>query len=160
MAGTILVVDDNAMFGALVVRYLTRGTPYNGRWVQSGKKALEANREMAFVLFIFDYHLPDTTGIELADHLHQLAGRETIPTILLSAAYPSADLEAQLTIRTIAGMSKPFAGIAPNMGGRRREMWYPKTRRVRWAKHSRPTRKNSSNKLFSYLKPVERVKRK
>jgi hypothetical protein len=26
----------------------------------------------------------------------------------LSAAYPSADLEAQLTIRTIAGMSKPF----------------------------------------------------
>ena len=108
MAGTILVVDDNAVFGALVVHYLTRGTPYNVRWVQTGKKALEANREMAFVLFILDYHLPDTPGIELADHLHQLAGRETIPAILLSAAYPSADLEAQLTIRTIAGMSKPF----------------------------------------------------
>jgi hypothetical protein len=31
-----------------------------------------------------------------------------IPTILLSAAYPSADLEAQLAPRNIPGMSKPF----------------------------------------------------
>ncbi len=108
MAGTILVVDDNAMFGALSVHVLTRGTPYNVRWVQTGKKALEANRETTFVLFILDYHLPDTTGLELADHLHQLPGRETIPTILLSAAYPCAELEAPLAIRNIAGMSKPF----------------------------------------------------
>src|SRR5260370_33083950 len=96
------------MFGALIVHFLTRDTQYNVRWVQTGKKALEANREMTFSLFILDYHLPDTTGLELADHLHQLAGRETIPTILLSAAYPSAELEAQLAIRNIAGMSKPF----------------------------------------------------
>lgn len=108
MAETILVVDDNAMYGALVVYFLTRDTPYHIRWVQTGKKALQANREMTFLLFILDYHLPDTTGLELADHLHQLAGRETIPTILLSAAYPSADLEAQLAIRHITGMSKPF----------------------------------------------------
>jgi len=108
MAGTILVVDDNAMYGALIVHFLTRETPYHVRWVQTGKKALEANREMAFVLFILDYHLPDTIGIALADQLHQIPGRETIPTILLSAAYPSADLEAPLTIRHIAGMSKPF----------------------------------------------------
>src|SRR5258708_33535143 len=109
MAGTILVVDDNAMYGALVVHYLTRGTPYNVRWVQTVKKALEANREMGFVLLSLDYHLPDTTGIELADHLHQLAGRETIPTILLYAPYPSSDPEAQLTIRTIASIRKPSA---------------------------------------------------
>jgi CheY-like chemotaxis protein len=108
MAGTILIVDDNAMFGALIVHFLTRDTPYNVRWVKTGKKAFEANREMTFILFILDYHLPDTTGLELADHLHQLAGRKTIPTILLSAAYPSAELEAQLAIRHIAGMGKPF----------------------------------------------------
>lgn len=108
MAGTILVVDDNAMFGALIVHFLTRDTPYNVRWVQTGKKALEANREMTFVLFLLDYHLPDTTGLELADHLHRLAGRETIPTILLSAAYPSVEIETQLAIRNIAGMRKPF----------------------------------------------------
>jgi CheY-like chemotaxis protein len=108
MTGTILVVDDATMDGILIIHFLTCDTPYNVRWVQTGKEALEANREMTFVLFILDYHLPDTTGPVLADHLHQLAGRETIPTILLSAAYPSAELEAQLTIRNIAGMSKPF----------------------------------------------------
>jgi hypothetical protein len=51
-------------------------------------------------------------------------------------------------------------GIDPNMGGRRREMWYAKTRRVRWVNHNRPTQKNLSSKLFSCLKPVGRVKHK
>src|SRR5260370_42080381 len=57
-------------------------------------------------------------------------------------------------------IARVLHGIAPNMGGRRREMWYAKTRRVRWVKHNRPTRKNLSSKLFNSLKPVEKVKHK
>jgi CheY-like chemotaxis protein len=56
-------------------------------------------------LFLFDYHLPDMTGLQLYDQLHAQKEFEHIPAILMSAQLPGG---AELESRQVLGLSKPF----------------------------------------------------
>ncbi|HEX4206023.1 MAG TPA: response regulator, partial [Ktedonobacteraceae bacterium] len=47
-------------------------------------------------------------GLALYDQLHRGAGQEMVPALLLSANLPNRELEAQLSLRKIRGMGKPF----------------------------------------------------
>ncbi|HEU5378931.1 MAG TPA: response regulator [Ktedonobacteraceae bacterium] len=108
MGGTILFVEDHLFSAKLTIHLLEQRMSYHLWWVQTGLEAEQVTETMNPVLFLLDYRLPDCTGLQLADRLHALAGRETIPILLLSADLPDKDLEEQLHVRQIIGMRKPF----------------------------------------------------
>ncbi|MEM9302705.1 MAG: response regulator transcription factor [Pseudomonadota bacterium] len=63
---------------------------------ETGKALRDALRKKAFDLFVLDWHLPDTTGIETLDWLKSHYA-ETIPVIFLTVRDAEPDIVAALT---------------------------------------------------------------
>jgi len=101
---TILVAEDDVEIGAMLVMVISQETPYEALLVRSAKEVMRTVQEMTPVLFLFDYHLPSMTGIQLYDQLHTNTELAAIPTIMLSANLPMRELEK----RYILGLKKPF----------------------------------------------------
>ncbi|MBV9232279.1 MAG: response regulator [Chloroflexi bacterium] len=108
MEGIILVVDDDPLYGKLLASLLLRNTPHQVWVVQTGNQALKAAQEITPILLLLDYQLPDMTGIKLYDLLHEIAGQESVPAIMLSADLPNQELEELLLARKMIGMNKLF----------------------------------------------------
>ncbi|TMC16578.1 MAG: response regulator [Chloroflexi bacterium] len=106
MTDTILLVEDSPFYGELLTAFLSRETSYHLWWVQTGHAALQVAEKIVPVLFLLDYRLPDIDGLTLSDRLHAIAGRETIPTLMLSSDLPDAELEARLATHNIVGLGK------------------------------------------------------
>ena len=106
MEDTILVVDDDPFYGNLLVSILSRNMLYQMRVVQTGSQALKVAQEITPILLLLDYQLPDMTGIKLYDQLHDIAGWELVPAIMLSSELPNQELEEQLLLRDMIGMNK------------------------------------------------------
>lgn len=106
MTDTILLVEDSPFYGELLTAWLSRHTPYHVWWVQSGHTALHVAMEIVPILFVLDYRLPDIDGVTLSDHLHAIAGRESIPTLMLSSELPDPELETKLVAHHIVGLGK------------------------------------------------------
>ncbi len=104
MNKTVLIVEDDDEIGKMLVLLLSLETPYQVRLVHSGKEALWAVKEISPVLFLFDYYLPQMTGIQLYDQLHARKEWETVPAIMMSANLPVTELQK----RHIPGIAKPF----------------------------------------------------
>jgi CheY-like chemotaxis protein len=100
----ILLVEDDANIGEVLVQAITQETPYLAVLVADGLEALHAVQEIKPNLLILDYHLPRMNGIELYDRLHAIEELAHIPAIMMSARLPYKDLEK----RDILGMSKPI----------------------------------------------------
>jgi CheY-like chemotaxis protein len=108
MEQSILVVEDTPFYGRLMVYLLSCQNLYQTQWANTGHQALLLAQQSVPLLFLLDYRLPDMTGIALYDRLHALVKRERVPALLLSADFPSREIEEQLTLRKISGMRKPF----------------------------------------------------
>ena len=104
MDKTVLIVEDDDEIGKMLVLLLSLETPYHVRLVHSGREALWAMKEIRPVLFLFDYYLPQMTGIELYDQLHACKEWEAVPIIMMSANLPTPELKK----RHIVGIAKPF----------------------------------------------------
>lgn len=103
---TVLVVEDDQCLLKLLTDLLTDERYYVLR-AASARQALRvvAQAEELPQLFLFDYNLGETTGLELYDYLHARAGFKDIPAILVSADLPEQD---ELDRRSIVGMRKPY----------------------------------------------------
>lgn len=101
---TILVVDDDADIGEILVLAFQQETSYRGLWVSDGFQALNIISEIRPDLLLLDYQLPYMNGIDLYDHLHALPGFEHTPGIMMSAQLPKQDIKK----RALVGISKPF----------------------------------------------------
>ena len=101
---TILVVEDDESTGEVLTLAISQETPYSPLLVRNGQDALQAIRKHELGLLILDYLLPDTTGIELYDHIYKIKEGKVVPTILMSATHPSEDI----TSRDILLIEKPF----------------------------------------------------
>ncbi len=73
-------------------------------WALTAHDAFRLVRDSTPALFLFDYHLPSMTGLQLYDQLYALPRFKTIPAILMSASLPRAELKR----RGILGLDKPF----------------------------------------------------
>ena len=104
MNKTVLIVEDDDEIGKMLVLLLSLETPYQVRLVHSGIEALWAVKEISPVLFLFDYYLPQMTGIQLYDQLHARQEWEAVPAIMMSANLPVSELKK----RHIVGLAKPF----------------------------------------------------
>jgi CheY-like chemotaxis protein len=102
---TILVVEDDASIGELLLEALSQETPYSVILAVDDLEALKIVRDHHPNLFILDYHLPHMNGLELYDLLHTMQGLEDVPTILTSAHLPG---EKEIARRPMAKMDKPL----------------------------------------------------
>lgn len=100
---TILIVEDDAAVGELLVQVITQETPHRAILVADSSRAFNIIEYLNPDLFLLDYHLPGMTGIELYDRLHATEGLEHTPAILLTAGV----LEHDFRRRKLVGMSKP-----------------------------------------------------
>ena len=100
---TILIVEDEAALGELLVQTILLETPHRAILVADASRAFNIIGHTKPDLFLLDFHLPLMNGIELFDRLHATKELEHIPAILLTAGV----LEHDIRRRKIVGMSKP-----------------------------------------------------
>ncbi|GCE10231.1 response regulator [Tengunoibacter tsumagoiensis] len=101
---TVLVVEDDANIGEVLVEAITQETDMLAILVSDGFEALKVVKSIKPNLFILDYQLPRMNGIELYDQLHAHEELTNIPALMMSARLPQKELEK----RHIFGMNKPI----------------------------------------------------
>ncbi|GAC1366921.1 MAG: response regulator transcription factor [Ktedonobacteraceae bacterium] len=100
----ILIVEDDASIGDVIVQAIQTETPYQATLVTDGFQALRIVRNIKPQLFVLDYLLPSMNGLELYDNLHATEGLEHIPALFMSANAPTSELEK----RRVYYIRKPF----------------------------------------------------
>jgi DNA-binding response OmpR family regulator len=100
----ILHVDDH-QDTRLMMAALLQDRGYGVLTAGSVSEALELAKDITFDLYILDVRLPDGTGVELCQKLHET--RPGIPILYYSAYGDSAEVESALAICGDAYLKKP-----------------------------------------------------
>jgi CheY-like chemotaxis protein len=100
----ILIVEDEAAIGDLLVETISRETPHRAILVADSTRAFDVIKRIKPNLVLLDYHLPGMNGLELYDQLRSIEGLEQLPAILMTAGVLQYDMRR----RKIVGMSKPI----------------------------------------------------
>lgn len=100
----ILIVEDDAAIGAFLQQLIEEEMPYTSIVVSDGPSALEKARQIHPCLFLLDYRLPGMNGVELYDHLQNMAESKGVPAIMMSATLPTEELRK----RGIYPLRKPM----------------------------------------------------
>ena len=103
-AKTILVVEDSLFIRHMLDKMMNIETPYQPIFATTCAEALEIVGIIKPHLFLFDYQLPDMSGLELYDKLHAKKALKHIPAIIMSSELPRQEIEK----RNILGVEKPF----------------------------------------------------
>ncbi len=101
---TILVVDDNVYMRLMLEKMMHSNTHYHAIIVSNCTEALEIAEIIKPDLFLFDYQMPDMSGLEIYDKLHAKKALKNVPAIIMSSALPQIEIEK----RNILGVEKPF----------------------------------------------------
>ena len=101
---TILVIEDDVNIGDVFMQAIAQETSYMAVLASNAEEALNIVKTLKPSLFILDYQLPNTNGLELYDQLHAMKELEHVPAIMLSARLPRQELQK----RNIIGMHKPI----------------------------------------------------
>jgi two-component system OmpR family response regulator len=100
----ILHVDDH-QDTRLMMAALLQDRGYGVLTAGSVGEALELAKEINFDLYILDVRLPDGTGVELCQKLHEM--RPGVPILYYSAYGDAAEVERSLAICGNAYLKKP-----------------------------------------------------
>jgi len=100
---TILVVEDDLAIASFLVAAIEQETPYRAIMATDSHAALELVRHFIPNLLLLDYRLPGMNGIELYDHLKEVA---PIPAILMTASRQLP--QEQIQQRQLITFRKPF----------------------------------------------------
>jgi CheY-like chemotaxis protein len=100
----ILHVDDH-QDTRLMMSALLQDRGYGVLTAGSMGEALELAKEINFDLYILDVRLPDGTGVELCQKLHET--RPGVPVLYYSAYGDAAEVERSLAICGDAYLKKP-----------------------------------------------------
>jgi CheY-like chemotaxis protein len=104
---SILIVEDDADIGTYLVTAIQQETSYQPLLVTESQQALETVKHIKPDLFLLDYRLPESNGLDLYDQLHAMAGLEAIPAIIMSASLPEGRLEEEIKQRQLFALSNP-----------------------------------------------------
>lgn len=100
---TIILVEDHPMLSKIVARIIVEYTSHRVVRLSDGLNIIQAMHEYKPDLLILDYDLPGLNGIEIYDLVHNTAGWEHIPAIMVSANLPVREIRQ----RKISGLHKP-----------------------------------------------------
>ncbi len=103
---TILIVEDDHDIAAFLEFAITQETCYHPFITTGTAQARAAVKHIKPALLLLDYYLQHTTGIELYDELHAMAGLEQVPAILFTAAN-LREHQQDIEQRHLHVMSKP-----------------------------------------------------
>ncbi len=101
---TILVVEDDPTVGDILLQIVRDETPYQALLARNGRQAREMIASIKPALLLLDYHLPDTNGVDLYDHLHTIEGLEDVPALFVSGCVPLHEIRK----RNLTSLPKPF----------------------------------------------------
>ncbi len=101
---TILVIEDDLTLGEILLQIVRDETPHQGLLARNGRQAREMIASIKPALLLLDYHLPDTNGVDLYDHLHAVEGLEEVPALFVSGCVPLDEVKK----RNLISLSKPF----------------------------------------------------
>ena len=104
--GKLLVVDDEQQLRRLLARSLSRAG-YEVSEAKDGREALALARQTRFDLVISDVHMPELTGLELLQALHEYDPE--LPVALVSGSFDDSALERAREHGAIACLGKPVA---------------------------------------------------
>jgi CheY-like chemotaxis protein len=100
---TILLIEDHPVFSKIFARIIAEYTAHRVVRLSDGLEIMQAMQEHKPDLLILDYDLPGLNGIEIYDLVHNTAGWENIPAIMVSASLPVHEIRR----RKIPGLHKP-----------------------------------------------------
>ncbi|HEX7734429.1 MAG TPA: response regulator [Ktedonobacteraceae bacterium] len=103
-SSTILIVEDDLAIGEFLQQLIEEETPYSSAVVNNGPRALELAKQVRPRLFLLDYRLPGMNGVEVFDHLQDMAETKGVPAIMMSATLPTEELRK----RGIYQLRKPM----------------------------------------------------
>lgn len=103
-SSTILIVEDDLAIGEFLQQLIEAETPYSSAVVNNGQRALELAKQVRPRLFLLDYRLPGMNGVEVFDHLQDMAETKGVPAIMMSATLPTEELRK----RGIYQLRKPM----------------------------------------------------
>jgi len=101
---TILVIEDDPTVGEILLQIVRDETPHQGLLARNGLQAREMIASVKPDLLLLDYHLPDTNGVDLYDHLHAVEGLEDVPALFISGCVPFDEVKK----RNLMSLPKPF----------------------------------------------------
>lgn len=107
----ILLIEDDEAIGEMLTECIESESSFRVMSLSSGEEViqhLQEIREASPFLFIIDYLLPGMNGLQLFDHLQSLESFEQVPAIMITAATMSEDIQAALSDRSLALLTKPF----------------------------------------------------
>lgn len=84
---SILIVEDDAEIGRILKTALMEEC-YRVFVVCDGRSAIDILSIATPDLFLVDYWLPDTTGVELVSKFRSIIVYESTPVIIMSACFP------------------------------------------------------------------------
>jgi DNA-binding NarL/FixJ family response regulator len=88
MAGSVVIVDDNARFRSRARRWLEASGFAVVAEAADGRSALEAAREHRPAVVLLDVELPDMSGLSVADRLTR---EPDPPAVVLTSTHDPAD---------------------------------------------------------------------
>ena len=103
-SSSILIVEDDENVREFLQQTIDEYTPYQTTVVQDGFDALERARQIQPCLLLLDYKLPGMNGLEIYDHFQSMKETQDVPTIMMSASLPVAELQR----RGIYQLRKPM----------------------------------------------------
>jgi CheY-like chemotaxis protein len=106
-ATTILVVEDDADTREVMGLLISTLPASHSSLVSDASQAIHFAQGVKPDLFIVDYQLPDTNGLELYDQLHATPGLEAIPALLMTATRLET-LRPEIEKRQLTALQKPF----------------------------------------------------
>lgn len=105
--GTLLLVEDDATYRAMLRRYLEpRG--FTVFTACDGAQALEKVRQRRFDLVLLDVVLPDTSGLELLRTLRESYSPTELPIVMATGQNQSSDVVEALRLGANDYLTKPF----------------------------------------------------
>ncbi len=107
MAGTILVIEDNAINLALVT-FLLSSHQFTVLTATDGAQGVELAAHEKIDLIICDVHLPGLSGYQVAAHLKAQPSLRQIPLIAVTALAMVGDREQLLAAGFDGYISKPI----------------------------------------------------
>lgn len=101
---SILIVEDDLTLSQMLQGIIEDLADYHVVLAANGYQALNLVRNTTPDLFLFDYHLPGISGMDLYQVLHADRAYAHIPVLFLSAAASDATFEQE----HLAFIRKPF----------------------------------------------------
>ena len=108
LAGTVVLVEDDADIGRLVEHHLQKAG-FASRWFRTATNVIRETENQPPVLFLLDLMLPGIDGFELCQSIRKHEVLRGLPIIILTARTGAADRRLAIKLGAKDYITKPFS---------------------------------------------------